>query len=360
VLGEEREVPIAGRLHLPLHGGGIETRTRALTLPCVIEAPEIEVPADGEVMVDSVYVPLPFNEDVYVEAAQLLPGNRGAVHHEIAYLSTLPQDAQVDARGRWVNRPGANREDSTPSRAAGGRELSIDAFDASANIWLVGYVPGGGFLQYAPGIGNKVHAGPGKYLRFDLHYTPTGKPERDRSRVGIWLQNVPLTHELIFKRIGETHSVEGKEIVGQGAQTPRGSRSLPNIRPYQENFAITAITPVLDDITIYNFQVHMHLRGKDMKILAVYPDGREETLVSVPKYNFNWQLFYELAEPAKIPAGSKLIATGHLDNSLNNKFNPAPDKEVFWGEQSWDEMFNGWVNYVVDKNDLTKASRTRQ
>jgi hypothetical protein len=325
----------------------------------VVTAPEIDLPADGEVLVESFYVPLPFNQDVYAEAAQLLPGNRAAVHHEIAYLSTLPPSAKLDDKGRWINRPAGNRGARTLGLPDSGQP-SIDVFDSSANIWLVGFVPGGGFLRYAPGIGNRIQAGPNKYIRFDLHYTPTGKPEKDRSRFGIWLQKVPLTHELIFKRIGETHIVEGREIVGQGAELPRGSQSLPNIPPYAENFAVTAITPVLDDITIYNFQVHMHLRGKDMKILVVYPDGREETLVSVPKYNFNWQLFYELAEPAKIPAGSKLIAIGHLDNSLANKLNPAPDKDVFWGEQSWDEMFNGWINYVVDKNVLATSGMTLQ
>jgi hypothetical protein len=325
----------------------------------VIEAPEIDLAAEGQVMVDSVYVPLPFREDVYVDAAQLLPGNFEAVHHEIAYVSTLPPTAKFDDKGRWLNAP-ASRGGNAPRLAStNGSAPSVDVFDTASNVWLVGFVPGGGFLEYAPGVGNRIQAGPNKYLRFDLHYTPTGKPEKDRSRFGIWLQKVPLTHELIFRRIGETHIVEGKEIVGEGSVAPRGSRSLPNIPPYAENFAMTAITPVLDDITIYNFQVHMHLRGKDMRILVVYPDGREETLVSVPKYNFEWQLFYELAEPARIPAGSKLIATGHLDNSLKNKVNPGPDKEVYWGEQSWDEMFNGWINYTVDKNDLTKISRTQ-
>jgi len=77
-------------------------------------------------------------------------------------------------------------------------------------------VPGGGFLEYAPGVGNRIQAGPNKYLRFDLHYTPTGRREKDKSRFAVWLQKVPLTHELIFRRIGDTHVVEGKEIVDKG------------------------------------------------------------------------------------------------------------------------------------------------
>jgi hypothetical protein len=318
----------------------------------VIDAPEVELPAEGEIPMVNVYSRVPFTETMFAEAAQLLPGNRAVVHHEIAYLSTLPPSAKLDDNGRLV---GGERRTQRNTDLAGD-----DAFEPSRHKWLVGFVPGGGFLRYAPGVGNRILAGPDKYIRFDLHYTTIGKPQTDVSKFGIWAQKVPFTHELTFRRIGEAHIAEGREIVGQGAQPPTGgNRSLPNIPPHAPNFAVTAITPVLEDITIFNFQVHMHLRGKDMKIVAVYPDGREDVLVSVPKYNFEWQLFYELEQPVKVPAGSKLMSIGHLDNSANNKSNPAPDKEVIWGEQTWDEMFNGWINYIVDKNDLSKT-RTDQ
>ena len=85
-----------------------------------------------------------------------------------------------------------------------------------------------------------------------------------------------------------------------------------------------------------------------MKYVVVYPDGQEETLFSVPKYDFNWQLSYENSEPVRLPAGSKLMTLGHFDNSIKNKFNPAPDKEVFWSEQSWDEIFMGFMQFTKD------------
>jgi hypothetical protein len=318
----------------------------------VIDAPAVDLPAEGEIPMVNVYSRVPFAETTFAEAAQLLPGNRAVVHHEIAYLSTLPASAKLDENGRLVG---------GEQRSARNTDLVGDGGFEARSKWLVGFVPGGGFLQYAPGVGNRILAGPDKYIRFDLHYTTTGKPERDVSKFGIWAQKVPFTHELTFRRIGEAHLAEGKEIVGQGAQPPGGgNRVLPNIPPYASNFAVTAITPVLEDITIFNFQVHMHLRGKDMKIVAVYPDGREDVLVSVPKYNFEWQLFYELEKPVKVPAGSKLMSIGHLDNSANNKSNPAPEKEVIWGEQTWDEMFNGWINYIVDKNDLSQTRTDQQ
>ena len=99
---------------------------------------------------------------------------------------------------------------------------------------------------------------------------------------------------------------------------------------------------------------HMHLRGKDMKFILTYPDGREELVLDVPKYDFNWQLYYELATPLKIPAGSKLTAIAHYDNSSKNKWNPAPDREVYWSEQSWDEMYNPQIRWTWDLQDLQK------
>jgi hypothetical protein len=92
---------------------------------------------------------------------------------------------------------------------------------------------------------------------------------------------------------------------------------------------------------------HMHLRGKAFKYVLTYPDGRTEDLLTVPKYDFNWQLSYILAEPRKIPAGSRIDATAWYDNSANNKYNPDPSKTVKWGDQTFEEMMIGFFNYKV-------------
>jgi hypothetical protein len=97
----------------------------------------------------------------------------------------------------------------------------------------------------------------------------------------------------------------------------------------------------------------MHLRGKDMTYTLTYPDGREETILSVPKYQFEWQFQYEFEEPLKIPAGTVMRVVSHYDNSTKNRMNPAPDKEVIWGEQSWEEMNGPFHDYSVDKDVLT-------
>ena len=88
--------------------------------------------------------------------------------------------------------------------------------------------------------------------------------------------------------------------------------------------------------------------------MVTYPDGRTQTMLTVPKYDFHWQLFYEFAAPLKVPAGSVLSVVAHWDNSVKNIYNPAPDKEVFWSEQSWDEMYNPQIRWTWDLQDLTK------
>jgi hypothetical protein len=106
---------------------------------------------------------------------------------------------------------------------------------------------------------------------------------------------------------------------------------------------------------------HMHLRGKDMKYDVIYPDGRQETLLWVPKFSFNWQTMYYLKNPVALPKGTKLIVTAHFDNSTRNKYNPDPNKAIRWGDPTYEEMMIGWMEYYVDapsKNDRPDAAAT--
>jgi hypothetical protein len=113
--------------------------------------------------------------------------------------------------------------------------------------------------------------------------------------------------------------------------------------------------------TLYALSPHMHLRGKDMTFTAIFPDGRQETLLSVPKFDFNWQILYELETPLKLPAGTRLRVVAHYDNSPKNRHNPAPDREVLWSQQSQDEMFSPEIRFTYDDVDLagmtTSSSR---
>ena len=192
----------------------------------------------------------------------------------------------------------------------------------------------------------------GTHFMFNLHYQATGRATTDKTRIGLWLQKGPVTHELRGSTVSmgsEVFLVKGKELTGRyTAQVtqdvlPPGMATVLNIPAFAENYRLTNILPVRREMTVYAFQPHMHLRGKSMKYTAVYPDGREEVLINVPKYDFNWQIVYELAKPITLPAGSAIRVEATWDNSAKNKYNPRPDQEVRWGEQSWDEMLSPLV-----------------
>jgi hypothetical protein len=120
------------------------------------------------------------------------------------------------------------------------------------------------------------------------------------------------------------------------------------IPPHAENYEVNASWPVEEDITIWSFSPHMHLRGKDYLYRAVYPDGRSEILLSVPKYNFGWQVYYYPKKPIKLPKGTRIETVAHFDNSTKNPQNPDPTKPVRFGEQTWEEMMNGFFDYTVN------------
>jgi hypothetical protein len=113
------------------------------------------------------------------------------------------------------------------------------------------------------------------------------------------------------------------------------------------NYEVKQTYEFREDVTLLDLTPHMHLRGKAFKYVLTYPDGKSEVLLNVPRYEFNWQLSYILAEPRHIPAGSKIEATAWYDNSANNKWNPDPSKTIHWGDQSFDEMMIGFFNYKV-------------
>jgi hypothetical protein len=332
---------------------------------------EFEMPAEGEAPNFNVYTRVPFEEDRFMQAIEMRPGNRALVHHAGAFTRDLPAGFTVGRGEAYTNGPIIEDGALVPVQAAEGataaefnfdpeereaeRQLAgqqaptRDVFDVAGTSKLVSYVPGRGYEEHRPGVGKKVEAGDDKLIYFQMHYQATGQPESDRSELGFWFQKVPVTHEVLSVRVGETHVVEGQELVAE-----RGRAQIPVIPAYDGDWAITGITAFEDDVTLYAMSPHMHLRGKDTTYVVTYPDGREEIVLSVPKYDFNWQLNYELEQPLKIPAGSTIKTVGHFDNSIRNRYNPAPDKEVYWAEQSWDEMYNGFIFYSIDKLDLTK------
>jgi mono/diheme cytochrome c family protein len=263
----------------------------------VFELPEAQtVPATGVVAYQYFTTPTHFKEDVWVQAAEARPSNRGVVHHIIV----------------WARDP-KNKDRS--GRANNGMN----------DNFIVGTAPGDMPLLLPPGVARKIPAG--AELVWQMHYTPNGKEAKDKSQVA-----------LIFYK--------GKEPPKAIAQT-RGIMNPQFAIPAGDpNYLVESEWVAPRDTLLLSFMPHMHLRGKDFEYRAEYPDGRKEILLSVPHYDFAWQTSYRLAEPVLLPKGTKLHCIAHFDNSSANPANPDPKKEVTWGDQTWEEMMIGWIDCI--------------
>jgi hypothetical protein len=237
------------------------------------------------------------------------------------------------------------------------------------------YTPGTTIEIYGDDSAKLLKGGENLYLNFNIHYQAIGQPEKDHTQVAFWFRSDPPKHQLFrVPASGETIIADGHQLLtdAPGEKAEGTNVAIPPIPPFAENYELVGITAYTEPITIYQLQPHAHLRGKDFKYAVVYPDGREETLLTVPKYDFHWQLAYELETPLHLPAGGKLIVTAHYDNSLKNEnlmhhhhhdasdvgHSPGPESEVHFREenQSWDEMFTPFIQYTIDDHDLTKAA----
>ena len=317
----------------------------------VISMPvDYELPAAGVAPYVTFWTKLPFEEDVFAEATESRPDNRAVVHH----LLTTPA---------LFDEPPPPGPDLQPDRISttSPEELRARNVDERNLGNLSFYTPGSGFERYPAGYGKRILGGPKAYLQFSMHYQPTGRPETDRSSMGVWLQQEPVLYEMIRDGIqAGTVLAEDKELLGPDYAASGLHKLAPNIPANADNYKIVVVEPFAEATTIYKFHPHAHLRGKDFTYTLVYPDGREQTILHVPQYDFNWQMNYELETPLEVPAGAKLVATAHYDNSTANRYNPAPDRDVIWAEQSWDEMFHPFTVYAVDVPESAKPTTQDQ
>ncbi len=259
----------------------------------VFELPqEVTVPATGTVRYRYFETPTNFKEDVWIQAAEAKPTNRAVVHHVIAFY-------------RDPKQPKGRIEDQ----------------------WIAGTAPGDMALVLPAGVARKIPAG--ATLVWQMHYTPTGKEEKDRSQLGLifYKGNQPPEHNV------QTHGISNHQLL-----IPAGDA----------NYKIEKEFTVPRDASILSFMPHMHLRGKDFLYRATYPDGRVETLLSVPRFDFSWQSTYRCAEPIHLPKGTRVQCVAHYDNSADNPANPDPKKTIHWGDQTWDEMMIGYMDYYWD------------
>src|SRR5262245_5233104 len=310
-----------------------------------------EIPPTGDFTNWLIWGPPPFTEDKHIEAAELRPSNRVVTHHSQVGASPLPRGADhigpgpAYKDGPFINAFPVHKDGTLLTDARGNALVGEQVEEATANVQgfnfatrLLFYAPGAGTLKYAPGLVKTIHKE--DYMSWNIHYNPTGRPERDRHTLKLWFSRVPARAEIKSATINQVNMYEGKEIVGRSARRE-------NIPANADNYEVSSNFSIGFDSTLNSLWPHMHLRGKDMTFSVTYPDGREEILLSVPKYDFNWQVIYALEEPIKIPAGSVLRAVAHYDNSKNNRFNPTPDQELPWGSQSWHEMYFPYFDLAI-------------
>ena len=304
----------------------------------VLEMPQsFNIPASGTIDYQYVMIPTNFTEDRYVQFAEARPGDRERVHHIIAFIMDpdnpmlkrmqpgvpfspveMQRDAERRAKEAGVD-PAQQQRRQRRGRGGEGGEGMLDGGDL-----LAGYAPGTPPQSLRPGQAKLLKAGAA--VVFQMHYTANGKAGVDRSKVG-----------LIFTKEKPT-----ERVVTLASQNNKFA-----IPPGDPNHEVVSSLTLQKETTLTSLLPHMHLRGKDFEYRAVYPTGESEVLLRVPKYDFNWQLWYILDKPKTLPAGTKIECTAHFDNSANNPANPDATKTIRFGEQSWDEMMIGFFDVAV-------------
>lgn len=255
----------------------------------IIDIPATDVPATGVVDYKYITVKNPLDQDVWVRAVEIIPGARKVLHHVITTVGY------------------SNEKARNGFAAIGG---------------MGGYVPGAKGEAYPEGTGMLLPANAD--FQFQMHYTTYGKAATDQSRLGIY-----------FHKEKPKYAIEQRFMLNPRIKIPAHTKAHTE----------KGVWTVDKDLLLYSLLPHSHFRGKASDFIAKYPDGREEILLSVPNYDFNWQTTYELAEPKPLPAGTQIIHHTTWDNSAQNPANPDPSIEVRWGEQSWEEMLFGSMKY---------------
>ncbi|MEX2470284.1 MAG: redoxin domain-containing protein [Pseudohongiellaceae bacterium] len=257
----------------------------------IIDVPAQQIPATGVQDYRNLQVPLNLDRDVWVKAVEFEPGDTTVLHHIIAFAY------------------GPN---------------GLNEFEVlNQGIGLGAYAPGNEINTYPEGAGFPLKAGGG--LMLQMHYTTSGKETVDQSQIALYLWD---------------EEPERPVLGGSAADLDIA------IAPFERRHEMNASAKFRKDSYLSMLGPHMHYRGYDANFVLRYPDGREEEILNVPNYQFNWQKVYDFKEPLFVPAGSELLFSGTFDNSETNPFNPDPSQTLSWGEQTWQEMFFGFYRYV--------------
>ncbi|MBM3765894.1 MAG: cytochrome c [Acidobacteria bacterium] len=282
-------------------GWNIKTPELVLEMPVAYE-----VPATGTIDYTYFVMPTNFTEDRWIQSAEVRPGNRAVVHHVIVY---------VREPGNPYMRDAVAGVPYVPKRGGSG----------GAGEYLVGYTPGKPAMVLEPGKAKLIKAG--SDLIFQMHYTSNGKPAADRTKVGF-----------NFAKTAPQERVMTVAVANGSFAIPAGA----------DNYPVDSKLEFLGPAHLVTMWPHMHVRGKSMRYELVDKAGQRQTLLDVPKYDFNWQMRYIPEEPLRLSSGSAIEVFATFDNSPNNKHNPDPTKVVRWGDQSWEEMMIGFMEISFD------------
>jgi mono/diheme cytochrome c family protein len=314
----------------------------------VLAIPEFTIHAASQDDYEYIYVPTNFTEDRWVQAAEVMPGDKRVVHH--ATVSVIAAD-KVAKKEEEMSKSDAG-VDKYHYRTGRVLHLRRDApvVDDGCSSPEGGGIPGetSGYLNIVPGIylpghlaetrpsGYALRIPAGSYLQFQVHYSNrTGEDVKDRTSIGLVFAKEPVKHEIAQYEIWN---------------------NLFLIPPNDDGHRVTSCYTLPKDVTAVAYTAHMHFRGKSMKTEAIYPDGRHEVLLNVPHYDFRWQETYFLKKQFTLPKGTKLVTTAYFDNSLNNPQNPDPSKAIRWGEPSDEEMMGFWLQFADPKPVEEKAA----
>jgi len=268
----------------------------------IVEVPAYQVPATGVISYQYPHAGNPLGRDVWIRAIEIIPGNRTVVHHVLAGIDDPGNGERRAIRGQIGE--------------------------------LGGYAPGKNAIPYPADTGIFLRKEAG--FRFQMHYTPNGKPITDVTRLGLYFYDKP-----------PKHSMQMDIVYNASLAIPANTKSYSESLDY-----------VFDrDVMLYSLLPHAHLRGRAVRFTAHYPDGRKGILLSVPKYDFNWQPLYVLNPPKLMPARTRVVLDMTWDNSAQNPANPDPNKVVHWGDQTWEEMNIGWFRFRnADDEDRANAA----
>jgi hypothetical protein len=272
---------------------------------------EYKLPATGTIQYEWFYIPTNFTESKWVKSIEVRPGNRKAVHHVLVYHRAKP-DGRRPAIARGNQEHQSNPPPDEPGVSERPRRRDLNAMPPRL---MATYAPGTN-PQAAP-AGTAFRLEPGGIIELQMHYTATGKPTTDRTKIGI-----------TFSKDREPRELFAQHFMNMQMKLPAGAA----------NVSITTDLEFVQDATVWGIFPHTHLRGKRWAYQLVLANGDTRPILSVPRYDFNWQTYYLFKEPLRVPKGAKIVATAWYDNSAANKSNPDPTKEVLWGEQTWQEM----------------------